>query len=336
MKILLIVLVSWFPAGSFCQQGNPATSRNIRFTPTIFYRKFSPLNPPALKMLPGDTVITESVDAGGWDKNGVKRSESGNPLTGPFFVEGSQPGDLLVITLVKVSLNRSYANTVEGFVPRALEMDARQKDSLFKKAKLVKWNLDASSGWATLANGHEHLQQFSVPIRPMLGCIGVAPAGDKEILTYFNGPFGGNLDFSRVVEGAIIYLPVYHEGALLLMGDGHAAQGDAELSGDGLETSMDFTFTVQLLKGSAKKLNFPHMEDSQYIMVPGMAKTLDDALKQANRGMANWLREKYQLSMAETSAVMNTSIEYRIAEVPDPEVEIVALLKKEILRGIKK
>jgi len=312
------------------------TSRHHHFTPQNYFRKFSAKIAPALRISPGDTVSTESVDAAGVDKNFKQAAERGNPLTGPFYITGAQPGDLLVVRLLKVALNRDMAYTVEGFVPRGFNMDKEMKDTMYKDAKMAPWNLDRASGFATLANGHEHLQNFRVPIKPMLGCVGVAPAGTEEILTYFNGPFGGNMDFSRVVEGATIYLPVNHDGALLLMGDGHAAQGDAELSGDGLETSMDFTFTVSLIKGAGATLNFPHIEDATYIMVPGMAKSLDDALLQANSRMFTWLMVKYQLSAPEISAVMNTSIEYMIAEVPDPEVEIFAMLKNEILAPIKK
>ena len=336
MKFLHLTVAFAFMMPLLPCKGFGQPPRHIQFSPANYYRKFSSKIAPVLRIQPGDTVSTESLDAAGNDKHGEIKAERGNPLTGPFYIEGAQPGDLLVIRILKVTLNRDKAYTVEGFVPRGMDMDKEMKDTMYRKAKLAQWNLDHNSMTAKPANVHEHLQNFRVPIKPMLGCVGIAPAGSQEILTYFNGPFGGNMDFSRVTAGAIVYLPVNHDGALLLMGDGHAAQGDAELSGDGLETSMDFSFTTALVKNGASALNFPHIEDSTYIMIPGMAKSFDDALLQANARMFTWLREKYQLSAAEISAVMNTSVEYKIAELPDPEVEIFALLKWEILAPIKK
>jgi acetamidase/formamidase len=308
-------------------------SKRIDFHPTTFYRTFSPTAKPVLNILPGDTVYSGSVDAGGFDKNGTKVTEGGNPLTGPFYIEGVSKGDVLVINLLKVSLNRNYATTFEVFVPRSLPKDI--VNQLWKKMKPVDWHLDLETGFGSPKIVHEHLQNFKVPLNPFLGCVGVAPE-EKEIKTYDSGPFGGNLDFCRITGSATIYLPVFNNGALLYLGDGHAVQGDGELTGSALETSMDFAFTVRVIKKGKLKLSFPRIEDATYIMAVGLDKNLDDALKIATLNLLDWLQNDYQLSLEEATQVIGTSIEYRIAEIADPKVEVVAMIKKELLKGLKK
>jgi len=305
-------------------QNDPHPKR-IDFIPTLFYHNFSGDTLPVLKIFPGDTIHTESVDAMGVDKNGVKRVRSGNPLTGPFYIETAEPGDVVAITLTKLSLNRGYANSAEGFVSRALPKSYLQNS---KKVTLVKWDFDPEKKTARPAVQHEHLQHFSVPLNPMLGCVGVASEGKKQILTFNAGPFGGNMDFSRVAQSATIFLPVFHQGGLLYIGDGHAMQGDAELNGDALETSMDIEFTIQVLKGEQQKISMPMIEDSVYIMTVGLAKTLDDALKTANAGMMDWLQKNYHLTYPEATIFLGAAVEYTIAEVADPKVEVIAKIKK--------
>ena len=125
-----------------------------------------------------------------------------------------------------------------------------------------------------------------------------------------------------------VYLPVFHDGALLYVGDGHALQGDGEIAGNALKTSMDVEFTVQLIKQDKLTITYPRIEDSTHIMSVGVAKSLEDAMKIATHGLLVWLQSDYHLSLGEATQVMSTSIEYEIAEIADPEVEVVALNKK--------
>ena len=299
-----------------------------------FSNKFSLNVKPVLTIKAGDTVRTETIDAGGFDKNSVKRQRGGNPLTGPFFIENALAGDVLAVTLIKVSLNRSHAFTTETFASRSLPKSIIKQ---LPKGRIVRWNLDTEKGFASPDSAYKQLQNFKVPLSPFVGCIGVAPSsGKNEILSFFSGPFGGNLDFSRVAQSATIYLPVFHEGAFLYIGDGHAVQGDGEIAGNALETSLDVEFTVRLIKNDTLKIIYPRIEDSQYIMAVGLDKSLDNAVKIATSGLLDWLQTDYHLSMAEATQVMSTSIEYTIAEIADPEVEVVAKIKKGILKGLKK
>ena len=323
--ILLITLSSLLNGQNILSiTGDTSHNKRIHFTPTSFSNKFSLNAPPVLTIRSGDTVNTETIDAMGFDKNGIKRQKGGNAL----------PGDVLAITLNKISLNRSYAHTTETFVSRSMPDSVLRK---LKKNRLVKWNLDKPNGTASLDSAYEHLADFKVLLNPFLGCIGVAPSNKKnEILSFFPGTFGGNLDFSGIKQSSTIYLPVFHEGAFLYIGDGHAVQGDGEIAGNALETSLDVEFSVKLIKKEILQLKYPRVEDSIYIMSIGVSKSLENALKIATSGLLDWLQIDYRLSIEEATQVMSTSIEYTIAEIADPEVEVVAKIKKKILERLKK
>jgi amidase len=338
-KIFFVALI-WLQNG--CAQNNSSFTdkekpKLIGFTPVSFSNKFSLNVPEVLRIHSGDTVRTETIDALGYDKNGVRRNGGGNPLTGPFYIENAVAGDVLKITLTKVSLNRPYAYTSQNFVSRSMP-DSISKQ--FKKPHLVKWKLDIQNqvGWPdSSAEVYQHLQHFKIPLKPFLGCIGVAPEGGKnEILSFFQGSFGGNMDFKSVCQSSVIYLPVFHDGGFFYIGDGHAMQGEGEIAGNALETSLDIEFTINLIKNSELQLATPRVEDADYIITIGSADKLETALKIAGADMLNWLQKDYQISIGEATQVMSTAIEYQIAEIADPNVIVVAKIKKEIIQQLGK
>ncbi len=167
----------------------------------------------------------------------------------------------------------------------------------------------------------------------MLGCIGVAPPQEQSYRSGFLGNYGGNMDYNQFGEGVTLYLPVFHPGALLFLGDAHAAQGDGELTGNALETSMEFSFTVELIKG--KNVPGPRAENAQYRMASGIANSLPEALQQATTSLARWLEDDYKLTANEAAVVLGSSIKYDIAEVVDPLVHIVAKIDKSALARIQ-
>jgi amidase len=328
MKYLIAVFFIAIGQSAFGQ------SKSVQFKPTVYYNNFSDKFPAVLKVQQGDTIISESVDAGGTDKNGERIAKRGNPVTGPFFIEGASPGDIIAITLTSVSLNRDNATTVGGFVKRSLAMDVI-KEVYGRNAGLIKWKLDTTNGYATPEMASEHLGDFKVPIIPFMGCLGLAaPSESKQPLTYFADVYGGNMDFYKVTKGATIYLPVFHEGALLYIGDGHAEQGDGEINGDALETSMDFAFIAKVIKGKAQ-IKFPRIEDSEHIVAVAMDKTLEEALKKATQGLLEWLQSDYKLTLKEATQVIGPLIEYRIPTLAGPKVEIAAMIKKKYLAKLK-
>ncbi len=298
------------------------------FTPTIFYRQFSAAYKPVLTVSPGDTIHTTTVDAGGKDEKGVTRVLGGNPETGPFYVETASPGDTLVVHLTRLRLNRDYAESDDFLVGRAVDsgLAVKMKDG----GKTIRWHLDTQRGVATPEKPAEHLKQYTVPLRPMLGCVAVAPGSAQAAPgTGDSGRWGGNMDFNEIVEGATIYLPVSVPGALLYVGDAHAAQGDGELNGNALETSMDVEFTVDVIPG--KSVRGPRVESATQIMAMGLSGSLDDAMKEATANMAQWLTDKFNLTPSEVAQVLGTSAEYKVSEVADRNAGMVLKINKERL-----
>jgi amidase len=161
MKYLLAI---FFIASGLTVFGQP---KSIQFKPTVYYNNFSHKFPAVLKVQQGDTIKSESVDAGGTDKNGERIAKRGNPVTGPFFIEGASPGDIVAITLTSVSLNRDNATTVGGFVKRSLPMEVI-KEVYGRNARLVKWKLDIKSGYAIPDLTSEHLGDFKIPLNPFM------------------------------------------------------------------------------------------------------------------------------------------------------------------------
>jgi len=308
-----------------------AAPQRHEFVPTTFYRQFSAANNPVLTVNPGDTIHTTTVDAGGTDEKGVTRVLGGNPETGPFYVESAAPGDTLVVHIIRLKLNRDWAESDDYLVDRAIDRDlaVKMKDG----GKSVRWHLDRERGLATPEKPGEHLTQYAIPVKPMLGCVGVAqnPASAAPG-TGDSGRFGGNMDFNEIVEGATVYLTVNVPGALLYVGDGHALQGDGELNGNALETSMDVEFTVDVIP--SKHVPGPRVESANYIIAMGLSGSLDDAFRQATANMASWLEDQYKLTPSEIAQVLGTASEYRVSEVADRNVGMVLKLKKERLEKL--
>ena len=302
------------------------------FTPTTFYRQFSPLNKPVLTVWPGDTIHTTTVDAGGSDEKGITRVLGGNPETGPFYIETAAPGDTLVVHFTRIRLNRDYAISDDGIVERGLNSDTAVK--MKDVGKAVRWHLDLQRGVATSEKPGDHLKQYSVPLRPMLGCVATSPGpAQAPPPTGDSGNFGGNMDFNEIVEGATVYLPVIAPGAMFYLGDGHAAQGDGELNGNALETSMDVEFTVDVIPG--KSIFSPRVESPTHIITMGLSGSLDDAFRRATADMITWLTDKYALTPSEIAQVLGTSSEYHISEVADRNAGIVLMIKKERLQALQ-
>jgi amidase len=269
-----------------------APPQHHEFKPSVFYRQYSPSYAPVLRVNPGDTIHTTTVDAGGVDENGVHRVRGGNPETGPFYIESALPGDTLVVHIVRLRLNRDYAMTDDDLVESAVNssLAVRVRDN----GKSIRWHLDPDKGIATPIDPSPALAHFSVPLHPMLGCIATAvgpaqaPPGTGD-----SGSYGGNMDFNEIAEGSTVYLPVDNPGALLYLGDGHAVMGDGEVNGNALETSMDVEFSVDVIAG--KKLGFVRVETPAHIIAMGLEGDLDDAFRSATNEMARWLSEDYKL-----------------------------------------
>jgi amidase len=322
--ISAIMIICW---------GRAFSQQTLQFTPTTYSHVFSAQPAPVLRIKLRDTIHTRSVDAGGLDHTGTRVTERGNPLTGPFYVEGAEPGDILAVTLTTISLNRNFATTLNTLVPKMLPKSTAMKT--WRSAKLLRWKLDLENMVGSPMDTSLHLQNLSVPLHPFLGCVGVAPEGTKQISSGASGEYGGNLDFSFITSGATVYLPVYHSGGLLYLGDGHAVQGDGELNGDALETSMNFSFTVHAVKKVDFPLELPMVETADYLMFFAIESSLDKSAKTATMALNNWLQNKYKLSAKQASQVIGPAIQYKIPKIAGGVSEVVALIPKKILQQLE-
>ena len=311
----------------------PQAPKTHTFEPTEFHRVFSHAIAPPLRISPGDTVKTWSVDAGGTDAKSVRRSGGGNPLTGPFFVEGAVPGDTLVVRITRVRTNRDWAGSGQSIVGNALGPGYLMNLNRAKDFS-SRWKIDKERGVAYLEKPTDALKPLTIPLAPMMGCVGVAPPGRNVVQTGDSGVFGGNMDYNQIREGTTVYLPVFHEGALLFMGDGHAAQGDGELTGDALETSMEFEFTVDVI--SEKSIGMPRAENGEYLMAIGIGGSLDQALQRATTEMARWLEADYKLNSTESAMILGFAMRYDVADLVGTQVSIVAKIPKTVLAPMKK
>ena len=156
--------------------------------------------------------------------------------------------------------------------------------------------------------------------------------------THSLGSFGGNLDYNQLREGVTVYLPVFVPGALMFIGDGHAAQGDGELNGDALETSMDVEFSVKLIPNGAPLTageRGPRFESPEWLMASGISSSITLALQKATTALARWMKEDYALSDTEVALILGTRIRYDIAAVPADQMHVVAKVNKIALAALR-
>lgn len=303
-----------------------------RFIAKEYYTTFAGDHPVALRIKPGDRVITKTIDSSGvdWDENHLPFR--GNPETGPFYVEGAEPGDELVVKFEKIETNRTTAHSASLLAPYTVDpaaliarvdREARPANWIIDKARRVV-HLDQPAGQPINQPGG-----IELPLNPMLGCVGVAPDRKQAISTSYPGNFGGNMDYNGVVTGATMMLPVNEPGALLYIGDGHARQGDGEIVGSGLETSMDVEFTVELVKN--KKISWPRLENATHIVVLGSARPLLEALQHATSELQQWLMADYGFTERGAQTFMGQAAEYEVANIVDPNFTVAAKIRKSML-----
>jgi acetamidase/formamidase len=299
-----------------------------QFVPQQFYTTYSAAHPPALRIKPGDRVITKTIDAAGTDWNGKAVSPGGNPQTGPFYIEGAEVDDTLVVSFDTMEPNRPTGYSVSLLAPYVID-PAAIAARVDREQKRMNWTIDRAKGVVVLDTPELKPSRIELPLRPMLGCVAVAPSRKEAIAAITPGAFGGNMDYAGLTAGVKLMLPVNEPGALLFIGDGHARMGDGEVAGTGVETSMDVEFTVTLLK--KKPIGWPRLENDTHIMVLGSARPLLEAFQHATTEMHKWLMADYGFSERGASTFMGQALEYEIANVVDPNFTVVAKMRKSLL-----
>ena len=294
-----------------------------RFAPSRYHNTIGS-HDPVLTIADGDTVVAETADAHGFDRHGKQPATRPNPMTGPFFVTGAEPGDTLKVRIERINLNRSTGWTFDTLSPNVVDPQAVTR---FPARQIVQWQIDAANGSARLVDPPARLRNWSAPLDPMIGCFGVAPALGQAMSTATSGPYGGNMDYRGFRAGVDVMFPVSVSGALFFLGDVHAVQGDGEIVGTGLETSAEITFTVQVIKG--KKIGWPRGETADHIFTIGNARPLDQALQHATTEMLDWLVQDHGFDEVSASHVMGQAVRYDIANVFNPAYSVVCRIGRE-------
>ena len=299
------------------------TPETIQFTPTSGVQTFA-VREPVLRVRPGTIVETRTFSTpGDYYEGGAWPGE-----VGPFHIEGAAPGDTLVVRVLKVRPNRDTA--MSRYAPGGISGvagDSRTRmlnDPL--AARRFVWTIDRTAMTGTLALPESASKSITVPLQPMLGRVAVAPAGQEAFGGLWPGDFGGNMDAADVREGATVYLPVFHDGALFYFGDGHALQGDGEIIGSGLETTMDVTLQFDVIKG--QRIRWPRIEDADYIMVAGSVRPLVDAMRIAYVELIEWLVADYGFEKMDAFQLASQLGVVRVANIVDPNYTVVAKFPK--------
>jgi amidase len=302
-----------------------AAAETHRFKPTVGHPTFA-ARPPVVTVKPGDVLESESLWGEWYEKAGGKWPGE----VGPVAIEGAEPGDTLVVEVLKVQPNRDTAVSTQGGRFGALVPDGGTAflNELFPRGRYV-WRLDRQRMTGTIDLPDSATKSVTVPLRPMLGRVATAPEGDAAFDGLWPGRFGGNLDASDVGEGTTVYLPVFHPGALFYFGDVHALQGDGEVCGSGLETSAFVSFRFGVLK--KKTIAWPRLEDAEHIMVAGSARPLSDALRIAFVELVEWLVEEHGFAKADAYQLVSQVAVIRVANMVDPLYTVVAKFPKKYL-----
>jgi acetamidase/formamidase len=317
----VLVVVCLITAGA-------AMGQTITFVPQSGVATYA-VRPPVLRVKPGDIVESPTLTRPGdyYEKEGGAWPGE----VGPFYVEGAAPDDTLVVKILSVRLNRDTAvSFVRPAGLSALATDGRLRllNEPLPTRRFV-WQLDRKRNIASLDLPNSKSKRIEIPLRPMVGRVAVAPAGEEAFGGLWPGAFGGNMDASDIREGATVFLPVYHEGALFYFGDIHAAQGDGEVCGSGLETTAVVTMQFELVKG--KKILWPRIEDADHIMVAGSGRPLIDAFRIAHVELIEWLVADYGFEKMEAYQVVSQVGSARVANVVDPLYTVVAKFPKALL-----
>jgi acetamidase/formamidase len=288
---------------------------------------------PARRIKPGTRIVswTEDCYDGAVTKPGqlptkVQMPGHDNPQTGPFFVEGAEPGDTLAVHIEKLEPARDYgiSSSFPGFgalngTDRTAILGADLPETVWF------YQVDRARGIAR-ARSQDGKLSWEVPLAPFLGCLGVAPGGGEVRSTIVPDDFGGNMDCPEVRAGNTVYLGVRVPGALLSFGDGHFAMGDGEIIGTAIEGAMNVELTVDLVKRRATP--WPRIENAGWMMSVGASRPLEDAARIAFKDMVAWVREKTGLSEMDAYQFVSQNARAPIVEMVDPQYTVLVKIEK--------
>jgi acetamidase/formamidase len=289
--------------------------------------------PPIRRIRPGTRIVTWTEDCYDGavtrpDQLPTKVQPPGhdNPQTGPFYVEGAEPGDTVVIRIEKLEPARAYG--ISSSFPGFGALNGTNRTAILGPSlpeTVWFYDVDRAQGVArTKSSDGRHT--WEVPLSPFLGCLGVAPAEGEVRSTVVPDDFGGNMDCPEVRAGNTVSLGVRVPGALLSFGDGHYAMGDGEIIGTAVEGAMNVELTVELVKH--RETPWPRIENSEWMMSVGAGRPLEDAARVAYKDMVSWVREKSGLSEIDAYEFVSQNARAPIVQMVDPQYTVLVKIEK--------
>jgi acetamidase/formamidase len=282
---------------------------NTKLDPVAFF---------AAAGIPREQVLQDAQDI--FSKLRRPEGAGSHVITGPVYVEGAQPGDMLEVRVLDVEFRVPYGVNSTGpgwgVLPDLLAQPA---------LKTIK--LDLGRGVALFSDNVE------VPLAPFMGIVAVAPPPELvRVSTRPPGAFGGNIDFRHLIAGATLYLPVFNTGALFYTGDGHAMQGDGEVDGTAIEISLTPTLQLIVHPGAGHTMKWPRAEDAAHYYAMGMDTNLDEALKNAVQETVGFLQQRAGLSAADAYALASLSVDFRVGEAVNHVKMVYGVIPKKLFK----
>jgi acetamidase/formamidase len=305
----------------------------VKYVPTYATVKFA-FGPgdPVARVVPGEILETDTLncvkDCAGIPPDKLDFAKNSNLLTGPFFIDGAAPGDTLAIEFLEIHPNGDGDGEISpGF---GAINSTNYTPMLNPDLPRRHWDypIDRASNTATFTARDGNFS-VKIPMHPFLGCVGVAPALGETRDSLVPAEFGGNMDSSESSVGNTLYLPVNVAGALLYVGDGHAAMGDGEIGGTAIEVPMHVRMRFHLIKD--QKISWPRWENDHEIMAAGIYRPLDDCLRIAFTQLVAWIHSDYGLSEMDAYELLSKVATIHLAEMVDPNYVVIAKIDKKFL-----
>jgi amidase len=327
----LLCYASLLPTPSRAQLGDPQT---VQYRATIHNVKYVYATvQPVAHLKPTNILDANSLDCFG---NAIKKPgdtmalvKGDNPLTGPFYIDGAEPGDTLVVKVLDLKVDGDQG--IGGMGPYFGALNGTKYTAMIHPALPEKYwfyPIDHANGTATF-QAFDSSFKVKIPLHPFLGCIGVAPTGGEARSSIVPEAFGGNMDAPEASAGNTIYFPVNVAGGLLYFGDGHAAMGDGEIDGSAIEVPMHARLQIDLIKGKATA--WPRFENDKEIMAAGIYRPVDDALRIAFTELVAWIHADYGLSEIDAYELLSKVGKVHLTEMVDPNYVVIASVEKKYL-----
>jgi amidase len=294
---------------------------------------------PVGQLRPGDVLVVDTEDCFGGTVQTVHDLPSRvcrmpylNPVSGPFFIEGAEPGDTLAVHFLDIVPARDWG--VSSTFPHFGALTSTHTTATLQPPlaeRVWRYDIDTAAG---IVRYHARNSDYTVdlPLQPMHGTVGVAPAGFQALTTLTCDVHGGNLDTPQLRAGTTLYLPVFVPGALLALGDGHARQGHGEASGVAVETAMHTTLTVDVVKGIPTPT--PRLETDEALLSIGCARPLEDAYRVSQHDLVGWVGELTGLDVLDAYQLVAQAGTAPVGNVCDPNYTMLARIAKHHLRGV--